>query len=494
MKISDFLKNIQFFDKDTSKESKIWTLLGIISGLFLIYLLIKRYSDVTALAFSAIPLIIVFSLMVVQYYRRIFYLLFISHFIILILARFIDNIPIGLITLAFNIFIIILLGFISLYRGTSWKAGYNKMLIIYSIWAIYCIIQLGNPNTVQEAWNIAITHYFVYPVICAILVPLTIRKTKNIEWLFILWGIFVFIMAAKGYWQKSHGFNEREEFFLFELGGATTHILSSGIRYFSFFTDATNFGIHMAMAVTGFSIAAYNAKSIALKLFYFFVVIAAIYGIAISGTRAAVAVPIAGALLFTIISKNKKAFFTGVFAIAIIFAFFRFTTLGNSVQEIRRMRSAFTPTTDASFQVRVYNREKIREYMVTKPFGYGLGLGGSKAEKFRPKEMIPLPPDSWFVTIWIETGIIGLILYIILHAILFFECAKTLMYKVKSIHLRNQLVAWLCVNAGFFVASYASDIMQYPNMIIIYTGFALCFTAPYISENDKTLKSIPDKS
>ena len=34
--------------------------------------------------------------------------------------------------------------------------------------------------------------------------------------------------------------------------------------------------------------------------------------------------------------------------------------------------------------------------------------------------------------------------------------------------------------AGFFVAAYVNDVMQYPNSIIVYTGFALCIAGPYI--------------
>ena len=30
------------------------------------------------------------------------------------------------------------------------------------------------------------------------------------------------------------------------------------------------------------------------------------------------------------------------------------------------------------------------------------------------------------------------------------------------------------------IAAYANDVMQYPNSIIVYTGFALCIAGPYI--------------
>jgi len=40
----------------------------------------------------------------------------------------------------------------------------------------------------------------------------------------------------------------------------------------------------------------------------------------------------------------------------------------------------------------------------------------------------------------------------------------------------------VCMNAGFFIAAYVSDVMQYPNQLPIYIGFALCFAAPHIEK------------
>ena len=133
--------------------------------------------------------------------------------------------------------------------------------------------------------------------------------------------------------------------------------------------------------------------------------------------------------------------------------------------------------------------------MVYKPFGYGIGLAG-KADRFHPKEVMPYPPDSWLVSVWIDTGVIGLVCYIIAHFILFIICAWILLFKIKNQRLKGLLTAWLCANAGYFVAAYANDVMQYPNSIIVYTGFALCFAGVHIDkklteEEEENKKNIP---
>ena len=38
------------------------------------------------------------------------------------------------------------------------------------------------------------------------------------------------------------------------------------------------------------------------------------------------------------------------------------------------------------------------------------------------------------------------------------------------------------MDAGFFIAAYVNDVMQYPNQLTVYIGFALCFTAPHIDK------------
>lgn len=382
-------------------------------------------------------------------------------------------------------------------RETDWKRGQNVMFGLFLAWGGYCLFEISNSNHVQEAWNIAIPQYFVYPLICAFIVPLAIRNYKGIEWLLLIWSFFVMIAFLKGYWQKNHGFNEQELYFLYVLGGHRTHFIWSGIRYFSCFPDAANFGVHSAMAITAFSIATFFVRKKWMKIYFAIVVACAIYGMGISGTRAAMAVPFGGIALYILISKNWKSFILGVLAFVAAFSFFNFTTIGDGNQYVRKMRSAFRPSEDASYQVRVENRKKMKVLMDEKPIGYGIGL--SKGAQFHPKELMPYPPDSWLVSVWVETGIVGLFFYLLIHGVLFAWCSWLLMFRIMNKRLRGLLAAWLCMNAGFFVSAYANDVMQYPNNIIVYTGFALCIAGPYIDpvmqkEEEEELKKKKKKT
>ena len=343
---------------------------------------------------------------------------------VLVAAGMLVNIKVGL----FSMIIILLFTTICLIQlnndeQTNWKAGQNIMTYMFTIWLCFYLLEILNPNNVLAAWNINLTPYALIPLICAFVVPLVVRTKKDIELLLIIWSVFVLVFTIKGYWQKNYGFSSKDLYFLHVLGGWRTHI---------------------------------------------------------SGTRAAMGVIMGGMLMITVIAKNWKALLAGIFISISVFVFFSYTNIGSGNQYIHKMRSSFHPSEDASYQVRVENRQRMKELMAKKPLGYGIGL--SKAGNFDSREQMPYPPDSWLVSVWVETGIVGLILYLSIHGILFAWCSWILMFKVRNKGLRGLIAAWLCMDAGFFIATYVNDIMQYPNQLPVYIGFALCFAAPHIDK------------
>lgn len=409
-----------------------------------------------------------------------FHILLAVQFLLIVASMFV-NIKMGLFSMmAIILFTTITLVQLSNDTNTNWKLGQNTMTYMFIVWLFYYFLEILNPNNVMGAWNIGITPYALIPLICAFVIPLVIREKKDIELLLIIWSIFVLIFTLKGYWQKNHGFSSKDLYFLHVLGGWRTHIIWSGIRYFSCFSDAANYGVHAAMSAVVFAISAFFVEVKWKRIYFLLIAACGIYGMGISGTRAAMGVIMGGILMVTFIAKNWKALLAGILAAISVFCFFYFTNIGSSNQYIHKMRSSFHPTKDASYMVRVENRQRMKELMAKKPIGYGIGL--SKAGNFQSKEQMPYPPDSWLISVWVETGIVGLILYLSIHGILFAWCSWLLMFKVRNKNLRGLVAAWLCMNAGFFIASYVNDVMQYPNQLPIYIGFALCFAAPHIDK------------
>ena len=246
---------------------------------------------------------------------------------------------------------------------------------------------------------------------------------------------------------------------LFRSGGNITHIIGYGVRYFSFFTDAANFGAQMAMSLTVFSIIAIYVKNNSLRVWYIIVSLIALYGMMISGTRVALVIPFVGYALMTILSGRLKLALMCVLMVIGAFVFLKYTYIGHGNALIRRMRTALD-INDPSMIVRKNNKALLRTYMADKPFGVGLGLSGVKAVRYAPNSyQSKIPTDSWFVMIWVETGIVGLILNIILLAYIIFYGIYQTLFKIRNHLLKGINIALLGRVIGMIVASYANEIL-----------------------------------
>ncbi len=437
------------------------------------------------LALCIIPLVVVVALLQLKNSQRVFYYLFAIQFLIIV-ANMVMEVKTGLLTLATILFFTFLLFIYGFIEKADWKGSNNIMTWLWVVIGIYYFFEMANPNNVQEAWNISIVHYWVIPLICAIFVPVCIRSPRAVETLLMIWSVFILLGVLKALSQKFIGFSDMDRYQLYVLGKARTHIIWSGIRYFSFFSDAANFGIHMGMAIPAFGISYFFVKKKWMKIYFIFIVIAAIYGMGISGTRSAIAIPLGALIMYACLSLNPKSVIATLATLGVIISFFMFTNYGQGNEYIRKMRSAFRPEQDISYQVRVENRKQMKVLMERKPIGYGIGL--AKGDRFSPREIMPYPPDSWLVAVWVETGIVGITFYVLIHVLLFAWCSWLLMFRIKNKYYRGLLSAWLCTNAGFFISAYVNDVMNYPNPMVVYLGFGLCFAGLYFDKEkaDKT--------
>lgn len=452
---------------------------------FLFYKTLLTSSPYINIAIGLVPILITIVLFMLKNSDKAFYFLFALQFLAIIPIDFLLEYPLGIVTsiLCFAMTILLIV-YYSLYdKFIDWKLCRNMMLWSILSWSAYCCLELANPNCVPKAWSVLVFQYAIYPLLCAIMVPITVRKIKGIYILLFIWSFFVLISVAIAFRQQYFGWNARENYFLFKANGAATHIIWSGIRYFSCFTDAANFGVHMAMAATTFGISAIYIKNKAFKFYCFIIMILALYGMFISGTRSAIAIPFGGLLMLVILSKSVKGSITSILLFFILYLFFSFTHIGDGNSYVHKMRSTFHPSNDPSYVLRTENRKKIKKLMIKKPIGYGLGL--SKPGLYHPKERMPYPPDSFLISIWVETGYIGLILFLTIHGLLFVWASWLLLFKVQNKRIRGLIAAWLGMAAGFFLSAYGNDVMQYPNCIVVYTGIALAFAAPYIDQNEK---------
>lgn len=465
--------------------------LGYIGGLILIYMLLLRKGITPALLFAGLPFLVLCGLGLMQKLYS-FYFFFILNYFIAGLGRYFP-LKIGVIMLAMALLLLLLVLVRGILVRQEWQRCKNLLTAVWSFWAVYCLLELLNPRALLEPWSIAFPNYAFYPLVCALLVPVLFTQYKNFRILLILWAVLTLLAAAKGYWQKNRGFDSTELAWLYSYG-QSTHLIRSGIRFFSFFSDAANYGASMGLSLVIFGIAAFYTRKMWVRILFWTAALGGAYGLIISGTRSDLAIPFVGLFVFLLLCRNLKAIFVTAAILAGAFVFFNYTTIGDNNRYIHRMRTAFDYH-DASLAVRKNNRKKIFRLMEDKPFGVGLGLAGKKAERFREVNKFDpltyLATDSWFVMTWVETGLIGLLLYLMVWLALLIRGAQIALFQIKNKELQGTLYGIIGGIAGILVSCYANEVLNYPNGILVYTLAAFLFIAPYY---DKELNAYESRS
>lgn len=441
----------------------------------LIGIVISLLSDNYAMAFgiALIPIILLQSFLALQRPAILFFILFIVQYFFITIDRIIniDQIGVFIDCLTWSVLPIIIIQS-ALYHNIDWKRAKNVLSIGALIWMIYCMAEIVNPSGMLTAWVLSrglIANGFILTLYACVL----IKNNKLLNTFLIVLSILTLIAIIQSFIQKFMGFNAIEQRWL-NGGGYKTHLLASGTRYFSVFSDAGNFGSHMGCASLIFTITGLYIKSKGLKFYYIIIGLLSLYAMFLSGTRGAMIVPLGGLALYIIISKNIKAILSGGTTLLFVYLFFAFTTIGQSNALIRRMRTAFNPTEDASFNVRRDNQKRLAEYLKHKPFGEGLGLSGVENQKTSSRFTTSIPHDSWYVKIWVETGVVGLILYISFLLVTVIRGGYTIMYKIRDTELKGKLTALLCGIFGMMLSAYGNAFWgQYPTPIIAFTGLAI---------------------
>jgi hypothetical protein len=367
-------------------------------------------------------------------------------------------------------------------QKVPWSKAKSNLTLLVTIWMGYVFLQIGNPEAQsREAWFYAMRGVALYQWLIIPLIFVLLNKPKDLNTFFIIWGILSLLGTLKGIQQFQFGVDPFEQMWLDE-GGAETHILFGKLRIFSFYSDAGQFGASQGHAGVVFGILALFKKgNLRLRSFFAFVALAGLFGMLISGTRGAIAVPAMGGLMFLILKKNAKILILGGVLGISVFVFFAYTTIGQGNAEIRRMRTAFDPN-EASLQVRLANQNKLKGYLASRPFGGGLGATGNWGERFSPNTFLAnTATDSWYVMIWADTGVVGLVYYLFMIFFILFTGARNVMYKIKDNSLKVQMTALTCGMAGIMLASYGNGVFgQMPTGIIIYISMVFMFISPKI--------------
>jgi len=415
-------------------------------------------------------------------------------FILIGLGRYVKDLQVGL-----GMDAILILTYLALFMSRfreriNWAPARKDITMLAAIWFGYSIFEIVNPEAHSMAAWFSGRGVSLYMFLLVPLTLLFINTNRKLDFFLYIWGTFSILASLKGIVQMKFGVDHAEQAWLNE-GNYKTHILFGKLRVFSFMSDAGQFGGTQGYAAVVAAIYSMAQKQWKSKLFFIIVAALGFYGMIISGTRGAISVPLAGFMTFFVLRKNIRVLSYGVALLALVFVFFRFTTIGQGNDQIRRMRTAFDPN-DASLQVRLDNQKLLKKYLASRPFGGGIGHGGVKAQKYLPNAFLSqVATDSWYVLVWVEQGIVGLLLHLF---ILFYTVGKAsykVMFKIRDPLLKLKMSALIAGMMGVMVASYGNAVLGgMPTGILIYISMAIMLNSEVLDtpaeENNAELKMI----
>ena len=384
--------------------------------------------------------------------------------------------------------ILLVIAIIDARKSPCFDRTVNVMLLALMIWCGFCTLEIFNDTCGLGmnlwAWYTG-ARLMAFQLLYAFLIFIIyIDKPKTLIYYIVFWGVLSLFSVFWAWKQKNIGFTDMERAWI-NGPGRTTHIIRWGtlIRYFSTHNDAASYGIAIASTAVAYLIFALTNKIKKYRYFFLITGLACTWGMFPSGTRTAIICFFAGIATFAFLSKSAKltALVSSLFAICLFLLVF--TDIGNGNDSIKRMRSAFDKN-DASMNVRDINKASIKKYIQEAPWGIGIGMMRDDVPANNKYRMLTeIPPDSEYVYIWVRTGKIGIIIYVLTTLIMLGGACWIVLFRIKSSSLRGIGAGLCCAFVSIQLGGYANQIlMNFPNCFLFYGGLSMVYALPFMEK------------
>ncbi len=491
------MKGFEFNISTFSSENSIWNrLIILIKRIFLIEKLNNLAGIIALILCSAVAAYIVTTMgfgigialiiLIVGlpiFFAIIFNLKFgitiviVFAFFLMFLTRITDAIPLG--TIVDLIIALMIFGLIiKQVNERDWSFAKNPISKVMAVWLLYNILQVANPTAESKLAWVYVVRSVIGVLILYFIIIYSIKDVKFITFLIKLWIFLAFIGALWGYYQEYIGFLGFEDNWIREDDLRFRLLFIAGrFRKFSIFSDPVVFGYLMAYtSIMLIILIAEGPFSKGKKIIMGFLAAFMLNSMLFSGTRSAYVIIFGGLVFYAVLRLNKKILITAgallVFGIVLVF-------IPTSNPNLKRFQSAFRPSEDLSYLVRQQRQALIRPYILSHPFGGGLGSVGVWGRRFNPGSFLAkFAPDSTYVRLAVETGWVGLLLYLILFYTVFYVGVKDYM-KLRDPLLKAYCSAMLVALYIIAIGSYPQQATQMPNGLFVYIAIAIVNRAKY---------------
>jgi len=369
------------------------------------------------------------------------------------------------------------LGAIILAAGlrTHWQVLQDKFIALTFLWGFFIFLQLFNPAaTSRVAWFYAMRTYAFYHILSIVICYMVLNQRKDLDRFFIIFIGFSIVGAIYGWYQLNIGLNYADSIFI--QPKLDRHMLFGKLRVFSIYENAGQAGVSQGQAGVLANILFIHEKRKAYKWFYFIGMCACYYGMAISGTRGALIVPIAGMGVYLFWCRMPKVTIAGSLVGSIALFLLVFTNIGQSNYTINRMRTAFDPD-DPSLQYRLEARAHYKDYMEKHFFGWGVGTAGYWGNRFNGDDNVMKGTDGGYVQIQAEVGFGGLLFYWFYYG---FVLGMTFLMLIQMPYndLYPKILALSCGVIGLLLANYGNSVtFQLPSNLTVSISLAYIWMA-----------------
>ncbi|MGE5620243.1 MAG: O-antigen ligase family protein [Sphingomonadaceae bacterium] len=320
-------------------------------------------------------------------------------------------------------------------------------VLLYVAYQVVIAFHPNLPTTINIIYALRDPINFAVPFIAAVYL---FRDRRQLSLFLYLWLGTAFVLALYGLFQYYVGLNNWETAW---LSISPTHVLYNRIRIFSTLGSADALGMHMAVSIVIALAVGFHTRRKLVR--YGVMAMVPVFAVANlqTLTRGAYVAVLVGVLTLALVTRNRALLLALVVAAAGVVIWYQ-TNQGSLLAN--RVITMFTPDQDESFEVR---QNYIADYMpviVESPFGFGPATSGRQGwvllewSGIDPKlaeSIAGVPTDNYYFRIALETGWVGLLLFLGLLLTVFLVGLRIF---ARS---RDPLVKWM---AAAFIASYAA--------------------------------------
>ena len=394
----------------------------------------------------------------------------VAGFMLGLVAKY-TNAPIGM--ALDGLLVLMLVGMLArLIKEKDFSFAKSPISIFILAWIYYNLLQVINPWAASKiAWVYTVR---TVALLLALYFIASYALSSYKRVLFTVKAILflAFFSAAYALKQEWVGFTDAEMTWLHADEERFMLIFQwDRMRVFSLFSDPTTFGILMGYMSMFCLVLAAGPFKIWKRIALVISAGAMLLSMAYAGSRTPFVMLPVGVVFYMVLTFKRETIFAALLFFMVGGVFVMKST---SSAVVWRIQSAFRGESSDTIDVRIKNQKLVRPFIHSHPIGAGLGSTGYWGKRFTPGSWLAsFAHDSLYVRLAVETGWVGLIIYM---GLLFTAMRTSIYYffRVKDPVIKTLYLGFTMNVFLLSLASYPQEaITLLPTSVVFYITLAM---------------------